>query len=128
MSWEVCGRRRSSCGSITANRQVAARTVHCWPFDGWVPKAGVHVIAEVYPSLWRGRHPAAGQTPDQQDAYTTSRWLQESDLAGKLAQFFQPSLTADERAVAELEGWILGVADTGTFQTQIVPLEGTLCE
>jgi len=30
-------------------------------------------------------------------------------LADNLAQFFQPSLTADERSVADLEGWILGV-------------------
>ena len=37
------------------------------------------------------------------------RRLQETDLAGNLAQLFQPALTADERAVAEIEGWILGV-------------------
>jgi hypothetical protein len=90
-------------------RRTLGSTVHFWPFDGWAPKSGVHVIAEVYPSLWRGRYPAAGRTPDQQDAYTVSRWLQETDLTGKLAQFFHPSLTADERAVADLEGWILGV-------------------
>ena len=82
-----------------------------WPFDGWIPKSGVHVIAEVYPRLWRDRYPAEGETLDQhqQDAYTISRWLQETDLAGHLTQFFQPALTADERAVADLEGWILGV-------------------
>ena len=90
-------------------RRSLGPAVHFWPFDGWVPKAGVHVIAEVYPSLWRGRYPAAGRTPDQQDAYTTSRWLQETDLAGELAQCFQPSLTENERAIADLEGWILGV-------------------
>lgn len=39
----------------------------------------------------------------------SSRWLQEADLAGELAQFLQPSLTADERATADIEGWILGV-------------------
>lgn len=62
-----------------------------------------------YPALWRGRYPAAGRTPDQQDAYTVSRWLQEADLAGNLAQFFQPSLTVDERAIADIEGWMLEV-------------------
>ncbi len=69
------------------------------------------MIAEVYPRLWRGSYPAAGETLDQhqQDACTISRWLQETDLAGKLAQFFQPPLTEDERAIADLEGWILGV-------------------
>jgi len=74
-----------------------------------VPKSGVHVIVEVYPALWRNRYPAAGRTPDQQDAYTVSRWFQETDLAGDLAQFFQPSLTEDEQAIADIEGWILGV-------------------
>ena len=67
------------------------------------------MIAEVYPRLWRDRYPAADRTPDQQDAYTVSRRLQEADLTGELAQFFQPSLKADERSVADLEGWILGV-------------------
>ena len=91
------------------SRRSLGMTVHFWPFDGWAPKAGVHVIAEVYPSLWRGCYPSAGRTPDQQYAYTVSRWLQEADLAGNLAQFFQPSLTESERAIADLEGWILGV-------------------
>ena len=91
-------------------RRTLGPTVHFWPFDGWVPKSGIHVIVEVYPSLWRGRYPIAGRTPDQQDAYTVSRWLQETDLAGNLAQFFQPSLTENEQAIADLEGWILGVA------------------
>ena len=67
------------------------------------------MIAEVYPRLWRDRYPAAGRTPDQQDAYSVSRWLQEADLAGNLAQFFQPSLTENDRVIADLEGWILGV-------------------
>ena len=39
-----------------------------------------------------------------QDSY------QSGFLAGKLAQFFQPSLTENERAIADLEGWILGIA------------------
>ena len=90
-------------------RRALGSTVHFWPFDGWVPKPGVHMIAEVYPRLWRDRYPAASRTSDQQDAYTTSRWLQETDLAGNLAQCFQPSLTENERAIADLEGWILGV-------------------
>lgn len=60
--------------------------------------------------VFRGSGFCAGRTPDQQDAYTVSRRLQEADLAGNLGQFFQPSLTEDERAVADIEGWILGVA------------------
>lgn len=63
--------------------------------------------------LWRGRYlTAAGWTPDQQDAYSAACWLQEADREGDLKQFFDPSFVDNvdnERAVAELEGWILGV-------------------
>lgn len=37
-------------------RELAER-VHFWPFEGWNPPAGTHVVAEVYPSHWRGRYP-----------------------------------------------------------------------
>ncbi len=94
---------------LRSMRQTLGPAVHFWPFDGWAAKSDIHVVAEVYPSLWRGRYPVEGRTPDQQDAYTASRWLQETDLAGNLIQFFNPSLTADEQVVAEVEGWILGV-------------------
>jgi hypothetical protein len=36
--------------------------------------------------------------------------LREADRSGQLARFLQPSLTPAERAVADVEGWILGVA------------------
>ncbi len=45
----------------------------------------------------------------QHDAYAVSRWLQETDRAGALAQFFQPQPELAERKTAEIEGWILGV-------------------
>ena len=87
-------------------RRSLGQAVHFWPFDGWAPRSGVHVVAEVYPTLWRGRYPTAGRTPDQQDAYSAARWLQEADRKGEL---FSPSLADDERVAAMLEGWILGV-------------------
>lgn len=90
-------------------RRSIGQTVHFWPFDGWVPKSGVHVVAEVYPALWRGRYPTAEQTPDQQDTYSAAYWLREADVEGKLKQFLDPPLTGDERAIAGMEGWILGV-------------------
>jgi len=37
-------------------------------------------------------------------------WLREADRSGQLARSLQPSLTPSERAVAGVEGWILGVA------------------
>lgn len=90
-------------------RHAPEAVVHFWPFDGWKPKAGVHVVAEVYPSLWQGRYPNEERTPDQQDAFTICRWLQETDCAGRLRQFFEPSLSTHEARIAKVEGWILGV-------------------
>jgi len=48
-------------------------------------------------------------TPDQQDAYCVARWLSGTDERGFLARYFDPSLTDEERRVADFEGWILGV-------------------
>jgi hypothetical protein len=84
-------------------------SVQFWPFDGWDVKPGSHVIAEVYPSLWRRQYPVADRTPDQQDAYTVCRWLAESDGRGELPLFLSPSLSDEERKIAMFEGWILGV-------------------
>jgi len=38
-----------------------------------------------------------------------ARWLRRVDEDGSLHSFFEPSLNTEERRVAELEGWILGV-------------------
>jgi hypothetical protein len=73
---------------------------------------GVHVIAKIYPSLWRGRYPAEGRTPDQQDAYTACRWLQEADQCRTLGSHLAPVLTPAVAATARFEGWILGVVPT----------------
>lgn len=91
-------------------RRTFGPAVHFWPFDGWMPPPDKHVIAEVYPSLWRHLYRSDQRSPDQHDGYSISRWLQETDLAEKLPQFFQPQLAATDRAIAEVEGWILGVA------------------
>jgi hypothetical protein len=66
-------------------------------------------VAEVYPPLWRNLYPVEGRTKDQKDAYAVCRWLQETDRADSLTRFFNPLLTLDEKAVADIEGWILGV-------------------
>ena len=47
---------------------------------------------------------------DQHDAYSVARWLSRADHDGTLAGFLKPVLTPPERTVAEVEGWILGVA------------------
>ena len=89
--------------------QIGAR-LHFWPFDGWSIPAGTSAVVEVYPSLWKHTFPAHNRTPDQQDAFAVASWLREADRSGQLAGFLQPSLTPAERAVAGVEGWILGVA------------------
>lgn len=84
--------------------------LHFWPFDGFAVPKNRSVIAEVYPSLFRNRYDRASRTVDQQDAYSVCRWLQETDRGHGLRRYLQPPLTDSEKAKAEIEGWILGVA------------------
>lgn len=91
-------------------RREMGSQLHFWPFDGWQVPAGKSVIAEVYPALYRNRYPRGGRTADEQDAYSVARWLSEADRRGILARYFEPPLTARERRIAAVEGWILGVS------------------
>ncbi|MCP9447868.1 MAG: hypothetical protein NNA22_09920 [Nitrospira sp.] len=90
-------------------RRLLGTQVHFWPFDGWHLPPDRSVIAEVYPSLWRRDVPPEGRTPDQQDAYVIAAWMRKGDQAGTLTGSFSPTLAAEERAQALIEGWILGV-------------------
>jgi hypothetical protein len=83
--------------------------IHFWPFDGWEIPEGKSVVAEVYPSLWTRRFPRDDRDGDEQAAYAAAAWLQRADLTGLLEGFLNPSLTAEERGIAKIEGWILGV-------------------
>src|SRR6266404_6332117 len=69
-----------------------------------------HSLVEVSPALWNHSFPRDGRDSHQQDAYAAAEWLRRSDRDGTLEQFFSPSLTEPERKVAEIEGWILGIA------------------
>jgi hypothetical protein len=91
-------------------RQELKSRVHFWPFDGWTPPPGRSVITEVYPSLWSKTFPTDGRTPDQHDAYSVARWMKEADATNSLATCFHPQLSPEERARANFEGWILGIA------------------
>ncbi|MCB1245490.1 MAG: hypothetical protein KDN04_22450 [Verrucomicrobiae bacterium] len=91
-------------------RQQLGNRVHFWPFDGWTPPPDRSVIAEVYPALWNRTFPIEDRTPDQHDAYSIARWMQENDSVGTLTAHFQPQLRPSERTLAQLEGWILGLA------------------
>ena len=90
-------------------RDQAGGRVHFWPFDGWDITPGRSVVAEVYPSLWKGRFAREGRTADQQDAYTAAEWLRQKDRAGELNRFLQMPADPAERTLAKVEGWILGV-------------------
>lgn len=90
-------------------RNEVGDKIHVWPFDGWNVPHGKSVIAEVYPSIFRNRFPRDDRTTDQQDAYSVTRWLTEADEHGFLKQYFQPPLTEEQRRIAAMEGWILGI-------------------
>ena len=91
-------------------RQELGARVHFWPFDGWNVPAGRSAIAEVYPRLWSRTFDSEGRSADQHDAYSVARWLSRAEHDGSLARFLNPTLTPSERTVAEVEGWILGLA------------------
>jgi hypothetical protein len=91
-------------------RQRLGERVHFWPFDGWDIPAGRSVVAEVYPVLWSRGFAREGRTGDQHDAYSIAAWFSRADRDGSLAAFLKPDLTAPECTMAQVEGWILGVA------------------
>jgi hypothetical protein len=90
-------------------RRQCKRPVHFWPFDGWSVPEGKSVVAEVYPALWMRRFDSDGRDGDEHAAYATAAWLQRANRDGSLDSYFEPSLTPEEREVADVEGWILGV-------------------
>lgn len=94
---------------LSLRRQLGPR-LHFWPFDGWTPPANCSVIAEVYPSLWSKCFPMDDRTPDQHDAYSAARWMRETDAAGELSASLDPPLSPQERSLAIVEGWILGIS------------------
>ena len=53
--------------------------------------------------------PRPGLKGDALDAFAVAMWLRDMDGRGSLERFFDPPLTEDEKTVANLEGWILGV-------------------
>jgi hypothetical protein len=86
-----------------------AGKVHFWPFDGWSIPPGRSALVEVYPALWSGSFGQDGRDSHQHDAYSTAEWMRRADGNGSLAGFTDPQLRDEERRVAEIEGWILGV-------------------
>ena len=87
----------------------ALPALHFWPFDGWLPPAGVSVVCEIYPSRYAKSLPREGRNPHQQDAWAAASWLRDRDASGGLTGDFQPDLPPGMRTEAGVEGWILGV-------------------
>jgi hypothetical protein len=92
-------------------RAAMGGRVHFWPFDGWSLAAGSSAIVEVYPSLWRHAFPQQGRNEHQHDAYCGAEWMRKADAEGMLVQCLNPPLTSQEREVASIEGWILGIME-----------------
>ncbi len=90
-------------------RHEVSDRVHFWPFDGWDIPVGRSVVAEVYPVLWSRSFSREERTADQHDAFSVAAWLRRADFNGTLAEFFKPGLTPKEQAIAQTEGWILGL-------------------
>lgn len=61
--------------------------------------------------LWSKSFHPEDRDPHQHDAYCIAMWLRRADGEGTLGQFLVPCLNDEERAIAEIEGWILGVAN-----------------
>jgi hypothetical protein len=89
-------------------RRRLGERVYFWPFDGWDVPKGRSTIAEVYPALWSRSFACENRDPHQHDAFSIAAWLSRADRDGRLAAFLKPALTPPERAVAQVEGWILG--------------------
>jgi hypothetical protein len=90
-------------------RQQLGDRTHFWPFDGWEIPAGRSVVAEVYPALWSRNFAPEGRSTDQHDAYSAAAWMRSAGLDGSLLEFLNPALAPEERELARIEGWILGI-------------------
>jgi hypothetical protein len=118
----VCGNGTARMGNarwrrLTEERAGVAKSVFHFDVQGSVAKsthAGIPWLRfirepEVYPALWSRRFTNEGRTGDQHDAFSIAAWLSSADRDDSLVAFLKPDLSLPERAVAQVEGWILGV-------------------
>jgi hypothetical protein len=90
-------------------RQKVGARVHFWPFDGADIPGGRSAIVEVYPALSSHGLPCEARNAHQHDAYSVVAWMRGADISGWLRRCFDPVPDREERGVANVEGWILGV-------------------
>jgi hypothetical protein len=91
------------------NHPDLSARVHFWPFDGFQIPKGKHVVAEVYPAIFKRRFTRTHKSSDEHDAFAIAMWLKQMDSRGVLGQYFNPPLSDTERKQVLIEGWILGV-------------------
>ena len=97
--------------------QVGPR-LHVWPFEGFSFEADQSVVAEIEPVIFKNRytdelpdeHQGGANAGDVLDAFSSCRWLQQTDLDEALPRYFDPPLNREQRERVKLEGWILGIA------------------
>jgi len=94
-------------GSIGCDRRRVAACTFGRSTGG--PDPSKSVIAEVYPAIFSKRYGRENRSPDEHDAYSTARWMSDMAERDALKEYFSPPLSDEERAVARLEGWILGI-------------------
>lgn len=92
-------------------RRKLGKRVCVWPFDRFQPRINRHMIAEVYPSWFKGRvEEFAGENSDERDAFRVCRWLQTRDVSDSLEAYLNLGTHKPiEMALVQREGWILGV-------------------
>jgi hypothetical protein len=103
-------RRRNTGRGAASPNSWSIDWQKCASGPRWNIPAGLSAVVEVYPTLWSRTFAREEHNGDQHDAYSAAAWMRRADLDGSLAAFLNPSLATPERAVAQVEGWILGVA------------------
>jgi hypothetical protein len=84
-------------------RQRLGERVYFWPFDGWDIPAGRSSLPRSI------RRSGAAAWPARIRQANICAWLSRADQDGSHATFLELDLTPSERAVAQVEGWIVGV-------------------
>jgi hypothetical protein len=91
-------------------QRASVAPVHFWPYDGWQVPPGRSAVVEAYPSLWSRSCTREHRTSHQHDAWSIAEWMRQTDKQGLLPTYFNPPLSPEQRRIADIEGWILGVA------------------
>ncbi len=73
--------------------------------------------------FYSGAYLRADRTGDQHDAFSIAAWLSQADRNGTLPGFLDPDLAPQERVIAQVEGWILGVGGSSAEWSNLATAE-----